>query len=113
MARENIAKFEEQLKNDESAQARLQELVNAYEGDKADEQAFFDATVGKLAAEVGLPFSLEEGKELASSQELSDAELEAVSGGDPCFIFGGADGAEAHCQHIYGMACAYLGVTFN
>ena len=70
----------------------------AYTGD-AVEQAFFDATIGKLAEEAGLPFTLEEGREFAAvEQELDDAELDAVAGGTAlCYVIGIADGIEARC----------------
>lgn len=113
MAQDNISKFEELLRNDESLSAKLQELASAYEGDPADEESFFAATIGALAEEAGLPFSLEEAKGYVPNRELSDAELDAVAGGNPCFLFGGSDGAEAHCEGVFGSACAYLGVSFK
>ena len=66
----------------------------------------------ELSEEAGVPFTLEEGKALATGGELSDDELAAVSGGNPCFIFGGGNGVEAHCEGGFGVACAYLGVSF-
>ena len=61
-------------------QAKLQELAAGYEGDKADEQAVFDATIGQLAAGVGLPISFDDARSfMLASRELSDAELEAVA----------------------------------
>ena len=115
MARENVTRFEELLKSDEALQAKLQELTKAYAGDTTDEQAVFEATIGKLAAEAGLPFTLEEGREAAAAgRELGDAELEAVAGGSGvCYMIGGANDAEAQCSNAhFGHACAYVGVSF-
>ena len=56
MANENPAKFEELLKSGGDIQAKLNELAAAFEGDKEDAKAYFDATVGKLAEELGLLF---------------------------------------------------------
>ena len=112
MASENVARFEELLKGDAALQAKLQELATAFEGDKTNEQAVFDATIGKLAAEAGLPFTLEEGREFAAAgRELGDAELEAVAGGGWCYAIGGTGGAEAGCDITSGYACAYLGIS--
>ena len=46
-----MIRLEAALKADEAMQARLQELADAYEGDKADEEAYFAATIGTLAME--------------------------------------------------------------
>ena len=115
MASENANKFEELLRADEALQAKLSEAAATFEGDKADEQAVFDATVGKLAAEAGLPFTLEEAREVAmSGHELSDEELESVAGGyGVCYLIGGSDEAEADCHGgNLGHACAYVGVSW-
>ena len=113
MASENVTRFEELLKNDEALQAKLQELAAAFEGDATDEQAIFDATIGKLAEEAGLPFTLEEGREAASAgHELGDAELEAVAGGGGfCYVIGGSSEPEATCGRADFHACAYVGIT--
>ena len=114
MASENVARFEELLKGDAALQAKLQELATAFEGDKTNEQAVFDATIGKLAAEAGLPFTLEEGREFAAAgRELGDAELEAVAGGGWCYAIGGASDVEATCGDSEFHACAYVGVGFG
>ena len=49
----NFEKFEELLRGDEALQAKLQELAASFEGDKTDEQAVFEATIGKLAPRLG------------------------------------------------------------
>ena len=113
MANENVERFEELLKNDAALQAKLQELSKAYVGDAADEQAVFEATIGKLAAEAGLPFTFEEGREAAlAGRDLSDAELEAVAGGSGfCYVIGGSSEPEATCGRADFHACAYVGIT--
>ncbi len=116
MANENVSKFEEMLRGSEELQAKLQELAAAYEGDKADEQAVFDATIGKLAAEAGLPISFEDARSFAlEGRELSDTELDAVAGGyGVCYMIGGSNEVEAECQNnaYIGHACSYVGVSF-
>lgn len=112
MSRENARTFEAMLREDEALQAKLQELAASYAGDADDEQAVFEATVGNLAAELGLPFSLAEGREAAAARELGDTELEAVAGGKGfCFFIGGSNDVGAGCGENEGHACAYVGVT--
>ena len=112
----NVERFEELLRSDEGLQAKLRAATDAYEGDRSDERAVFDAVVAPLAAEAGLPFAFEEAKAAAEDgATLSDAELDAVAGGG-CFIFGlggGSDGANACSDKSSGAgACAGVGVGF-
>lgn len=114
MANENVGRFEELLKGSEEMQAKLQELTKAFDGDKNDGKALFEATVGKLAAEAGLPFSFEEGAEFANAnRELSDAELEAVAGGGVCYFVGANPGVDSECTNNKGSSCAYVGVSID
>ena len=102
MAQENVAKFEELLRSDETLQAKARAAVAAYTGDKADARAVFAAVVAPLADEAGLPFTFEESKSFAQDgKELDDAELEAVAGGS-CFLVGGGygKGDSAACYEI-------------
>ncbi|MCR4871133.1 MAG: hypothetical protein K5859_07540 [Atopobiaceae bacterium] len=112
MAAENVKKFEDMLRSDEGLQAKLQDLANAFDGELADEKAIFEATIGKLAEEAGLPFTYEEGSSFfASERELTDDELNAVAGGGgACYIIGGSSGVEAECGRAEGHACAYVGI---
>ena len=41
----NVQKFEELLSSDEALQAKMRELVDAYNGDGGDERAFFEAVM--------------------------------------------------------------------
>ena len=110
---ENVAKFEELLRTDESARIRLQELFNSYTGDKTDEKTMMEATVGKLAEEVGLPFTYEEGKaELyKNGGKMSDDDLDAVAGGKGgCIIVGGSGGPDASYEGAFSYACCGIGV---
>ena len=115
MANENVARFEELLRTDKDLQAKLQDAVSAFDGDKADEGAVFAATVGKVAAEAGLPITLEESKAyVLAERELSDGELEAVAGGGGgCYIVGGGNEVGFYCKDVEGIGamCAYVGVT--
>lgn len=109
----NVEKFEELLRSSEELQARLRAATEAYEGDKADERAVFDAVVAPLAAEAGLPFTYEEGAEYAASGKgLSDAELDAVAGGGAfCFILGVGERVDACVTEYLGAnACEVVGV---
>lgn len=82
MSLENVVRFEDLLRTDEALQAKLREAKEAFDAEGADERAIFDALIAPLAAEVGLPFTYEEGKSFTVDRvELSDEELEAVSGG--------------------------------
>lgn len=116
MAVENVGKFEELLRSDEGLQARLRAASEAYQGDKEDGRAVFEAVVAPLAAEAGLPFTLEETDEYAASgHHLEDTELDAVTGGEfgYCFVIGGNDDPDAWaCAHgDFGIgACTYIGI---
>ena len=115
MSLDNAKKFTELLKDDDF-QAKLAKVLDAYEGDKSDMRAFFEAGVGKLAEELDIPFTYEDALELAQStsgREVSDAELDAVAGGDTggvCLGLGFSSDVNARCGSKGGYACAYIGV---
>ena len=110
MANANVERFEELLRTDEALRAKLDEATAAYAGDPADEKALFEAVIAPLAAELGLPFSFEEGRE-SYAAELSDAELETVAGGDGfCYLIGGSDEPNGECR-APGYVCAYVGIS--
>lgn len=107
----NAEQFERLLLSDEALQAKLRAAADAFEGDRKNEDEVFDAVIAPLAAEVGLPFSREEGRAfVASGAELSDEALEAVAGGG-CFIFGFQEDIDACLDESLGMtACSNIGV---
>lgn len=113
MANENVKKFEELLRGSEELQAKLKGLLAAFDGDKSDEEALFEATIAKLAEEAGLPFGFDEAKDCAIAEgAISDEELDAVAGGKGfCIIIGGADDVEIECTNEGGYSCAYVGIT--
>ena len=111
MAIENVARFEELLREDEALKAKLDAATAAYAGDASDDKAVFEAIVAPLAEEAGLPFTYEEGKKAYGQRELSDAELDSVAGGGGfCYLIGGSDDVNANCNEP-GYFCAYIGVS--
>ena len=117
MKNENAVKFKEILLTDKSAQEKLRELAMAYTGDKKDTEAFMTATIGKLAEELNLPFTYEEGLEVftdANDEQLSEEEIKAVAGGKgTCFVIGGTDKPEIDGNDSFSAhACAYVGIGF-
>lgn len=111
MARDNVIKFEELLREDEALRAKLEAATAAYVGDKSDEKAVFEAVVAPLAADAGLPYTYEEGKEASFRRDLDEAELMVVAGGDWgfCILIGVSDHPDTECREP-GYACAYIGV---
>ena len=116
MSVENVGKFEELLRSDEGLQAKLREATEAYQGDRADGRAIFEAVLAPLAQKVGLPFTLEEANEHSTSgSELDDTALDAIVGGEInyCFIIGGGTDPDAWaCAHgDFGVgACSFIGI---
>lgn len=116
MAVENVGKFEELLRSDEDLQAKLRAAAEAFQGDKDDARAVFEAVVAPLALGVGLPFTFEEVSASATTGcELDDAALDAVAGGDfnYCFVIGGGDDPDAWaCAYgDFGVgACSFIGI---
>ena len=115
MKNENAVKFKELLFSDKNLQKRLKELADAYTGDKTDSEAFLTATVGKLAEELNLPFTYEEGEEIFNNdddRELSEDEVKAIAGGKGfCITIGVSDGPEVSGEDDDNQhACAYIGV---
>lgn len=111
----NVERFEELLRSDEALQEKMRSATEAYEGDKADECAVFEAVVVPLAAEVGLPFTFEEAKGVvAESEELDLDDLDEVAGGVSfCLAVGGSGGTSTDaCDYTAAgaNACQYVGV---
>ena len=117
MAAENAIKFEKLLREDEALQAKMEAALKAFDGDRSDEKAVFDATVAPLAAEAGLPYTFEEAAESTQERELDDDELDAVAGGSWCFIIGGGhdrDSNTVDTENGVGVTgfgtCEYVGI---
>ncbi|ACV22882.1 Uncharacterised protein [Slackia heliotrinireducens] len=117
MAQENVKEFEKLLRSDEELQTKLQEALKAFDGDKGDEKAVFDATVAPLAAEAGLPYTFEEAVESTQARELDDDELKAVAGGSWCLIIGGGHDSDSNTVETENGAgvtgfgtCEYVGI---
>ena len=84
MAIENVRRFEEKINGDEALQARLKELSDAFDGDRQDPRAVFEAVVAPLATEVGLPYMYDEAVEYVDQrddEDLTADEAKAVAGG--------------------------------
>lgn len=117
MAAENVAKFAEMLKTDETLMAKLSDAVAAYmdkhPGDTENEQAVFDAVVAPMAAEAGLPITYDEAKSVLADDEdhqLDLDELDAAAGGSGgCLSIGFSTKPQAECGKG-GFACAYIGI---
>lgn len=117
MAAENVSRFEKLLREDEALKAKMEAALKAFEGDKSDEKAVFDATVAPLAAEAGLPYTFEEAIASTQARELDDGELEAVAGGSWCIIIGGGqdnDSNTVDTENGVGVTgfgtCKYVGI---
>jgi len=111
MALENVTKFDELLRSDDELQAKIKVAAEAYEGDKADERAVFDAIIAPAAAEAGLAFTFDEAQEAKENgMEISDDELDAVAGGYGCLVLGG--GQTGHCWglEVGAGACDTIGI---
>ena len=103
MSVENAKKFYEALSQDEAMKQKFVELSQKYQGQQMDEakaMATMEQEALPLAKQLGYEFSLDElkayGEEMQQAdmnRELSDSELEAVTGGGYfCLIGGGGDG---------------------
>jgi len=102
MAKENVKKFYEAITQDEAWQQKLAELSQKYQGETMNEEKrtqMVNDDILPLAAQMGIPFTLEELKQYETdmkqtngNSELSDDELEAVAGGGEyhnfCFFVG-------------------------
>ena len=116
MAIENVEKFEELIRTDETLREKLNTAAAAYDGEATDEAAF-EALIAPLAGGLGLPFTFDECMSYTSlSRELNDEELATLAGGGVCYLIGGSNGPEAECNSgigdCEGHACVYAGVSF-
>ena len=125
MSTENVKKFYEAVSQDEVMKQKFVELSQKYHGQQMDEEKvslLLEKEALPLAAQMGYSFTMEDlktyGEEMQQANmdcELSESELEAVSGGVMvCFIGGGGDGGV--CV-FYGLGpngiCALVGSTHD
>ena len=126
MSIENAKKFYEAISQDDSLKQKFVELSQKYQGqpmDEANMKLITEEKVLPMAKQMGYSFSMddlkaygEEMKQADMNRELSDAELEAVTGGIfACFIIGA--GNEGGACVGFGVdsqgqpTCIGLGVT--
>ncbi len=84
MSKENVIKFEEKVMQEKELQEKLEAAAKAYEGDKTDEKAVFEAVIVPVAKEAGLEFTYEEAietKKEVQEGEIDLKEMKAVAGG--------------------------------
>lgn len=79
---ENSRKFKQLLEERPLLQAELKALAQAFDGDRDDDKAVFDAVIAPMAKAHGMPFTYDEALEaMRETRELSDEDLEFVAGG--------------------------------
>ena len=90
MSQESTKKFMEQLRGDQALQEKLAAATAAFPGDLSDEKAVFEAVLAPIAKEAGFDVCYEDAVELAkaTTDELTDDELDQVAGGSKCFGIG-------------------------
>lgn len=110
MAKENVGRFYRELWKNESLQKKIIEAQEKYDGDINDRNAIVNEVVIPVAKESGYDFTAEEvlEEERAKMEEhnISEDELENVSGGvSLCAIIG--IGTKAYSEGlcaVYGMS---------
>ena len=102
MAIENVRRFEEKINGDEALQARLKELSDAFDGDRQDPRAVFEAV---------------EYVDQRDDEDLTADEAKAVAGGWVACVIVGFGGLEADTcggnEWTGAAACAGLGVGMS
>ena len=83
MSTQNANKFQQMIRTSAALRAELRFAAQAYDGDRNDDRAVFDAVVAPVAELAGVPFDYDDAREAARSMAmaLSDAELDMVAGG--------------------------------
>jgi len=115
MSVENVKKFYECVAQDEAVKQKFTELAQKYQGEALDADkvaVVFEQEVLPLAAQTGYSFSLDDlkayGEELKQAdmkRELSDEEMQAVTGGVTSCILrgtGGSDDVPPHYCYPFG-----------
>ena len=108
MAKENVRKFYEEISKNKELQKKLMEVQKNYSGNKEDRDTVVKECVIPIAKEAGYDFTAEEvlavEKENALQHNISEEELENVSGGwSACLSIGAVDGKSA-CL-VTGVSC--------
>lgn len=79
---ENSRKFKQLLEERPFLRAELTALAQAFDGNHEDDRAVFDAVIAPMAKAHGMPFTYDEAlAAMHESRELSDEDLELVTGG--------------------------------
>ena len=97
MAKENVRKFYEEVSKNKELQKKIIEVQKNYSGNKEDRDTVVKECVIPIAKEAGYDFTAKEvlavEKENALQQNISEEELENVSGGwSGCLSIGAVDG---------------------
>ena len=119
MSIENVKKFYECVAQDEAVKQKFAELAQKYQSEALDADkvaVVFEQEVLPLAAQIGYPFSLDDlkacGEEMQQAnmnRELSDGEMEAVTGGGLISVIVGLnEGTVTGTDVSHGM-CGFLG----
>ena len=112
MSVENVKKFYEAVSQDESVKQKFVELSQKHQGEEMDEakgMSLMEQEALPLAAQMGYSFTMDDlkayGVEMQQAnvnRELSDSELEAVTGGGYFCIYGGGGD---------GVVCVIIGAS--
>ncbi len=126
MSKENVMKFEERVAKERELQEKLEAAANAYEGDKSDERAVFEAVIAPVTKEAGLEFTFEEAAEVKKESmdgEIDLSDMKAVAGGAVggfCIMVGGGKGeggcfiggcSKSECECLGSLDGTGIGVT--
>ena len=128
MSVENVKKFYEAVSQDEAMQQKFMELSQKYQGQQMDEgqaMSVMEQEGLPMAAQMGYSFTMgelkaygEEMKQAKMNCELSEEELQAVTGGGMliCALIGiASSGGEGFCflfgigHSSYGSAACFIG----
>lgn len=121
MAKENVKKFSQEVLANKELQEKIMAAQKDYDVEGKSEEEIFEDILLPIAKETGFEFTISEYKsaqrDTMAEKELSEEELENVSGGGwNCFIFGeslgicvgpGAEYQEEDSHGIY--VCVALG----
>jgi len=120
MSNENVKKFYEAIRQDEALKQKFMELSQKYQGEPMDEakrMSVFEKEALPLAALISYSFTVDDLKqyEMETQQanmnrELSDEELEAVTGGD-CGSCSGIGAGFGSFQMT--ITCSHNGINFT